>query len=1114
MKPKLFLTILASYLCLVVQLASATEWRVNSNSQTNPDFTSINAAMLDSRVRAGDILSVEQGTSITTPQTITKRVSVIGPGYAPQGNGIRPIHFTAEINIEADGTRLSQLSTNAVNVRANEVTLENCYTGNINGEENYESDDVAIRACFINGTVYAKGSWGWELSNNIIYTTNALPSVRIFNNSRIDHNIICNYMQSMQSSGAMETTGCTITNNIIIRRYSGTCFSSGSSGSISRNLLSESTSNSSYPNNKFGCSSLSEIFTCTSNDMAKDTYWQLADNSPAKGYANNGGDCGPWSGTYPYKLNGGGETPPAPATPPTITGFTFSNTQVTGSLTISCVVTSTTDELVDCIEYYWDSDPGYGNAHQITFTPGSIITLSNYNIDISGLTGQHTLYVRARVGNLWATVSQAFNIEQGGQPGHYTLDVNATENAFQHIYNSLQTLFLAIINDGLQQDIQVSVADGTYVLFVSTKDLSGGNGINDLTSKLDQLQSDIQGVSSMLQSITSSNYKIYMEAPNEAVFQFYVTTSVAIATLTERIVEERNRIANSGLNETEKEQQYAALANCETKLAAIVAGCRSALQELITHLITTNISILIDGNMYRNYDGFEIDPNDLLALRNIYNRLNGTNWIRKWSFANNGHVKEDFPGVSFDGTRVIGIELENNGLEGELSNFWNPLLTELTYLNMSRNRLTGDLAPFVADMPKLRTLIMNHNRLTAISDALPQSVASLDVRSQNRVYSSSLSESNESYILEVLNSLMPIAINIGDNNDLELPSLFTYNQSARNNTLRPDILVQSETSALSQIGFLSHTYGNTWLFQADNNDFYNQPQDCRVMLTPDANAQRYSVYPATLHYLLGDVNMDGYTDVLDVQQTLNYILATATPFNYSAANTYYDGTINVQDIVCTVNIVLGTPANSRANSRFKGETGNDTDLCWVYSENGRVVLAPMTDVAAIDIELLGVTTDQVSLLLNRKHFQMVGRNTERGSRYIIFSPDGHTIPTSSATAILAMSEDGEPINVQCADTKAHNIPICNNAPTGISAAHPAYTLNAHFSGNQLIVTTNNTQGSVRVQVSTASGINMLNELFVPNHNETVIDTQLPSGMYIVNLTATDGSHTIVKLLKK
>ena len=207
------------------------------------------------------------------------------------------------------------------------------------------------------------------------------------------------------------------------------------------------------------------------------------------------------------------------------------------------------------------------------------------------------------------------------------------------------------------------------------------------------------------------------------------------------------------------------------------------------------------------------------------------------------------------------------------------------------------------------------------------------------------------------------------------------------------------------------------------------------MMLIDTNGtwSQWSAYPATVRYVVGDANMSGETNVLDVQYTLRYILAPSalTYFNYSAANTYYDNTINVQDCVVTVNIVLGNglaPANSRSDSPtgIVPEGG-------VWMEGGRLMLSADRDVAAIDVELQGVSTDEVALMLNRSDFQMAGRDTEWGSRYVIFSPTGKRIAAGDVVQLLRVSGQAQPVAIQCADPDAQEVAMAvGTMPSGIS----------------------------------------------------------------------------------
>ena len=56
----------------------------------------------------------------------------------------------------------------------------------------------------------------------------------------------------------------------------------------------------------------------------------------------------------------------------------------------------------DYAEYYWDSDPGYGNGTAIAFTPGEEALVDISNIAVPTSDGLHTLAIRARAGQMWS----------------------------------------------------------------------------------------------------------------------------------------------------------------------------------------------------------------------------------------------------------------------------------------------------------------------------------------------------------------------------------------------------------------------------------------------------------------------------------------------------------------------------------------------------------------------------------------------------------------------------------------------------------------------------------------------------------------------------------------
>ena len=107
-----------------------------------------------------------------------------------------------------------------------------------------------------------------------------------------------------------DVANCEIKNNIILNRSwfwdNGTKFFSSSytystlpDCTVYHNLFS-SSDNSLYPYNKSNQSFETIFLTSGSNDKA----YMLSASSPAKGYATDGGDCGPYGGSKPYVASG------------------------------------------------------------------------------------------------------------------------------------------------------------------------------------------------------------------------------------------------------------------------------------------------------------------------------------------------------------------------------------------------------------------------------------------------------------------------------------------------------------------------------------------------------------------------------------------------------------------------------------------------------------------------------------------------------------------------------------------------------------------------------------------------------------------------------------------
>lgn len=285
--------------------AVAASWRVNSNTAMSADFADVNAAMSDERVVAGDTLYIDPGTKISTTQNITKRVTIVGPGYLHQGTPIQSAVFNCSVYIReaAAGTKIEGcvIEGGTTNVYGANSILERNY---IKFRVNLLASNVTVHANYIESSNQlisgGKNYIGAVITNNIIKQTSGSNPIYALYNATISNNVIV-HSSSYNTSMISNVYNSVITNNIFIDTYnaSGAYFSLSLSNNnvIENNVTScsaDDTNWADYPNNTFlGGNDLTAIFDTTG---IADRYYRLCENSPAKGAGVNGSDCGAYAG--------------------------------------------------------------------------------------------------------------------------------------------------------------------------------------------------------------------------------------------------------------------------------------------------------------------------------------------------------------------------------------------------------------------------------------------------------------------------------------------------------------------------------------------------------------------------------------------------------------------------------------------------------------------------------------------------------------------------------------------------------------------------------------------------------------------------------------------------
>lgn len=649
------------------------------------------------------------------------------------------------------------------------------------------------------------------------------------------------------------------------------------------------------------------------------------------------------------------------------------------------------------------------------------------------------------------------------------LDNTATLDIENDVYNSLGEFLKALSIRGIKAGTDIAVANQQFD--IALDDESYGY------------------IQTSAVALEMAKAYIYMKASNNATFN--ITLSPAFA---------------------------AAHASDVQTVVATIMG-------FANHIITTNIKILINGTLYQ-YTGFQVEPNDLLDLKNLYTALNGENWTNvKWSFLSNGRLASDFPGVTFTEPNELGqsyvkeLDLVKNNMKGDVSNL-TLYFPQLTSLNMYYNQLTGDMTNMVSNLGNLKTLDISYNMLTGLT-GLPSSVATLNKGNQFR------SDYNQEY----LSKLSAATVYISDKQSVGLPTIMTYDLKTNSNVPTAMYISERSTSSLSAYygqlvphGGGSTSYYTSWTSKPFT---YEYAQDHEIYLRSDDD----TIYPAILKYEAGDANMSGYTDLLDVQTTISKVLSPSVVslFNKTAANTYNDEIINVQDVVCTVNIVLGKPIVS---IEIPTETGNHYDQPLLASrratpvsggkgnilfvEGERLWLTNETEVGAIEVELRGLQADEVSLALNRKDFQMASLDIKGGSRHIIYSLSGKSVPVGTA-AILRLSSDYTEVAdaaLSTVDAKSLSFTI-GVTPTAIKTVDSGDMLKARFEGNNIVISSSREISNAEVVVTSASGINTLTwKGECIKAGETMIEADLASGIYIIGIYENGKRIGNAKLIKK
>ena len=298
------------FLTLMAHSAQAKIWTVSPRPGAN--FTTIAGAVGSSSVLAGDTILVSGAPSSYAGFTISKKLTIIGPGYFLGENaGLQADTNSAKISstvtINAQGTTIMGMHfLYALSINADNVTIIRCRvqasTASIQPVYIYAKDSIVLRqnyitqsASYYHSITVAAGATQIFIQNNFVEYTGGSPSYGSFDingsmTGDISNNII--YGDFDNVSG-----GFTFNNNIL----RGGTFNT--TGVIPYNNIGDGTQFGTSNGNQQNVN-MSSVFLGTGSSDAK---WQLSlAGGPASNAGFGGVDCGMFENSlgYGYVLSG------------------------------------------------------------------------------------------------------------------------------------------------------------------------------------------------------------------------------------------------------------------------------------------------------------------------------------------------------------------------------------------------------------------------------------------------------------------------------------------------------------------------------------------------------------------------------------------------------------------------------------------------------------------------------------------------------------------------------------------------------------------------------------------------------------------------------------------
>lgn len=377
------------------------------------------------------------------------------------------------------------------------------------------------------------------------------------------------------------------------------------------------------------------------------------------------------------------------------------------------------------------------------------------------------------------------------------------------------------------------------------------------------------------------------------------------------------------------------------------------------------------------------------------------------------------------------LDLSYNSLTGGLDTLFyaatlrdSTLCKKLRVLNVSYNSLHGNIGILASCLPSLERLDVGHNRFEDAYPAVPSKVR-LSAQRQNMERVVPVNVSHITLNAATMARLLPTLLVY----DHESQSYLKWELSVTGDSVRKGNNVYDKWAVCVSNGDSGFSFATT------DNVYYGNSGDTVYVTRLGSGICAGSNFRVKLNFDMGDADFIGGVNASDVQGTILYAFdsfGNYRPFNYTAADTYPDQQINVQDVVSTVNILLADTTTQISG----GETGQQPSAAKAYAStqaagtaelslsDGKVTLYTPVPVAVAAIHMQG-NVDWA--------FADYGlASAERDGSVVAYSLNRAMIP--AGTHVIGSYRGGLQVRgVSLSDSEANavSVTVTGNAATGI-----------------------------------------------------------------------------------